>query len=185
MHRLADLAAHYGSGEVRLTVWQNLILPHIPEAFVDSAQRSLVRMGCTTPPAAWRGASSPAPEIPAANGPRPIRRATPSSSPAISTTGSPSTGRSISTSPAARFLRPALHRRHRAAWREGQRQRRADRGLPRAARRAVRRRAGLGREVFHGIPFPQLPALLERILRTYSTGARRTRPSSSSRAATR
>ncbi|MDA1275485.1 MAG: hypothetical protein O2960_15795 [Verrucomicrobia bacterium] len=27
MLRLADLADHYGSGEVRLTVWQNLLLP--------------------------------------------------------------------------------------------------------------------------------------------------------------
>jgi len=43
--RLADLADLYGSGEVRLTVWQNLILPNIPDAFVEKMKRALVRMG--------------------------------------------------------------------------------------------------------------------------------------------
>lgn len=43
--RLADLADHYGVGEIRLTVWQNLILPGIPDAFVETVKRSLVSMG--------------------------------------------------------------------------------------------------------------------------------------------
>ena len=45
MHQVADLATHYGRGELRLTVWQNLILPHIPDAFVETVKRSLQRMG--------------------------------------------------------------------------------------------------------------------------------------------
>jgi ferredoxin-nitrite reductase len=45
MLRLADLADHYGSGEVRLTVWQNLILPNLPDAFVETVKRALVKMG--------------------------------------------------------------------------------------------------------------------------------------------
>jgi ferredoxin-nitrite reductase len=45
MRRLADLAANYGSGEVRLTPWQNLLLPGIPDAFVETVKRQLVRMG--------------------------------------------------------------------------------------------------------------------------------------------
>jgi ferredoxin-nitrite reductase len=43
--RLAELADNYGSGEVRLTVWQNLILPNIPDAFVDTVKKALVKMG--------------------------------------------------------------------------------------------------------------------------------------------
>lgn len=45
MLRLADLADHYGSGEVRLTVWQNLILPGIGAAYVETVKRALVKMG--------------------------------------------------------------------------------------------------------------------------------------------
>jgi len=45
MLRLADLAEHYGSGEVRLTVWQNLIIPNIPDAFVETVKKALVKMG--------------------------------------------------------------------------------------------------------------------------------------------
>jgi ferredoxin-nitrite reductase len=43
--RLADLADNYGSGEVRLTVWQNLIIPNVPDAYVESLKKALVKMG--------------------------------------------------------------------------------------------------------------------------------------------
>lgn len=45
MLRLAELADHYGSGEIRLTVWQNLILPNIPDAFLETVKKALVKMG--------------------------------------------------------------------------------------------------------------------------------------------
>jgi len=45
MLRLADLADNYGSGEVRLTVWQNLVIPNIPDAFVETVKKALVKMG--------------------------------------------------------------------------------------------------------------------------------------------
>ena len=45
MLRLSDLADNYGSGEVRLTVWQNLILPNIPDGFVETVKKALVKMG--------------------------------------------------------------------------------------------------------------------------------------------
>jgi len=45
MLRLADLADNYGSGEIRLTVWQNLLLPNIPDAFVETMKKALVKMG--------------------------------------------------------------------------------------------------------------------------------------------
>lgn len=43
--RLADLADHYGSGEIRLTVWQNFIIPNIPNAFLESVKKDIRRMG--------------------------------------------------------------------------------------------------------------------------------------------
>ena len=45
MLRLADLADNYGSGELRLTVWQNLILPNVPDHFVEMVKKALVKMG--------------------------------------------------------------------------------------------------------------------------------------------
>jgi ferredoxin-nitrite reductase len=45
MLRLAEIADLYGSSEVRLTVWQNLIIPNIPDAFVETVKKALVKMG--------------------------------------------------------------------------------------------------------------------------------------------
>lgn len=48
MHAVADLATHYGKGELRLTVWQNLLLPHVPDAFVETVVRGVRRIGFFT-----------------------------------------------------------------------------------------------------------------------------------------
>jgi ferredoxin-nitrite reductase len=45
MRRLADLAQNYGSGSTRLTPWQNMLVPDIPDAFVETVKRQLVRIG--------------------------------------------------------------------------------------------------------------------------------------------
>jgi ferredoxin-nitrite reductase len=45
MRRLAGLAANYGSAGVRLTPWQNLLIPDVPDAFVEAVKRQLVRIG--------------------------------------------------------------------------------------------------------------------------------------------
>jgi ferredoxin-nitrite reductase len=45
MRRIADIAANYGTGELRLTPWQNLLLPGVPDAFVETIKRQLVRIG--------------------------------------------------------------------------------------------------------------------------------------------
>jgi len=45
MLRLAEIADLYGSSEVRLTVWQNLIIPNIPDAFIETVKKALVKMG--------------------------------------------------------------------------------------------------------------------------------------------
>ena len=45
MRRLAELSRNYGTGEIRLTVWQNLIVPNVPDGFVETLKRNVERMG--------------------------------------------------------------------------------------------------------------------------------------------
>jgi ferredoxin-nitrite reductase len=45
MLRLAEIADLYGSCEVRLTVWQNLIIPNVPDSLVETVKKALVKMG--------------------------------------------------------------------------------------------------------------------------------------------
>lgn len=45
LRRLAEIAELYGSGEVRLTVWQSVVLTHIPDAYVDTVKKALVKLG--------------------------------------------------------------------------------------------------------------------------------------------
>jgi ferredoxin-nitrite reductase len=48
MIRLAEIAELYGSGEIRLTVWQNFILPNVPDGYVETVRKALHRMGFST-----------------------------------------------------------------------------------------------------------------------------------------
>ncbi len=45
MRLLADIAANYGTGELRLTPWQNVLIPNVPDGFVETVKRILVRAG--------------------------------------------------------------------------------------------------------------------------------------------
>ncbi|MES2736871.1 MAG: NirA family protein [Verrucomicrobiota bacterium] len=45
MERIADLAESYGSGEVRLTVWQNFIIPNVKAAYAATLAKSLRKLG--------------------------------------------------------------------------------------------------------------------------------------------
>jgi len=50
MLALADVASQHGSGELRLTVWQNLLIPNIPTAQIDAAVAAIRAVGldCAT-----------------------------------------------------------------------------------------------------------------------------------------
>lgn len=48
MLRVAELAELYGNGEVRLTVWQNFIIPNVPDAFVPTLKKALDKAGMPT-----------------------------------------------------------------------------------------------------------------------------------------
>jgi len=45
MRRLAEIADLYGSGEIRLTVWQNFVLPNVRDAYVETAKKALLKVG--------------------------------------------------------------------------------------------------------------------------------------------
>ncbi len=48
LRSIAGLADQYGSGEVRLTVWQNLLIPHVPEGYVPAVERAIRHLGLYT-----------------------------------------------------------------------------------------------------------------------------------------
>jgi ferredoxin-nitrite reductase len=45
MRRLAEMSQNYGSGQLRLTPWQNLLIADVPDGFVETIKRQLVRIG--------------------------------------------------------------------------------------------------------------------------------------------
>jgi ferredoxin-nitrite reductase len=48
--RVAEIADLYGSGEIRLTVWQNFIIPNVPDAYVETVRKALRKIGFETRP---------------------------------------------------------------------------------------------------------------------------------------
>jgi len=48
MRRIATLAENYGTGELRLTVWQNFLLPNVSDAFTGTCERALQSAGFFT-----------------------------------------------------------------------------------------------------------------------------------------
>ena len=55
MIRVAEIADLYGTGEIRLTVWQNFIIPNVPDAFVDTVKKALRRIGFDSQQSLLRG----------------------------------------------------------------------------------------------------------------------------------
>ncbi len=54
LERIADIADSYGNGEIRLTVWQNFILPNVSDAYVQTASKALTKLGFDTKESALR-----------------------------------------------------------------------------------------------------------------------------------
>ena len=55
MLRIAEIADLYGSGEIRLTVWQNFIIPNVPDAYVETVKKALRKTGFDTRQSLLRG----------------------------------------------------------------------------------------------------------------------------------
>jgi ferredoxin-nitrite reductase len=56
MRGLADVAERFGSGTLRLTVWQNLLISDIPDASLDDALGAIAALGLDWRPSPLRGA---------------------------------------------------------------------------------------------------------------------------------
>ena len=55
MRGLAALAERYGSGTIRLTVWQNLLISDIPDAAIAAAEAEIARLGLASQAGSIRG----------------------------------------------------------------------------------------------------------------------------------
>ncbi len=48
LRRVAEIADLYGSGEIRLTVWQNFVIPNVPDGYVETVRKAVARIGFAT-----------------------------------------------------------------------------------------------------------------------------------------
>src|SRR5580765_694871 len=48
LQRVAEIADLYGSGEIRLSVWQNFIIPNVPATYVETVCKALRKIGFDT-----------------------------------------------------------------------------------------------------------------------------------------
>jgi ferredoxin-nitrite reductase len=55
MIRVAEIADLYGSGEIRLSVWQNFIIPNVSDAYVETVKKALRKIGFDTQQSLLRG----------------------------------------------------------------------------------------------------------------------------------
>lgn len=67
MRAITDIAEHFGTGEVRLTVWQNLILPNIRSKRLAEVQDALLAAASSFLPVPSSREPSPAPATRAAS----------------------------------------------------------------------------------------------------------------------
>ncbi len=74
MRGLADVADRFGSGTIRLTVWQNLLISDIPDARMPEALAAIEALGLGTAPDRCAPGWSPAPAMLGASSPRPTPR---------------------------------------------------------------------------------------------------------------
>ena len=94
MRGLAQIARELGDGDIRLTVWQNLLLSGVASTISPPPRRASRRSVLRSRPMRSAPAWSPAPATPAASLPRPTPSATPKISRAGATRASHSTRRS-------------------------------------------------------------------------------------------
>lgn len=145
MLRVAELADLYGNGEIRLTVWQNFIIPNVPEAFVPTLKKALDKAGLPTKQ------SNLASGVIACTGKFLLQicageheRSRAGNHQAV---GEEARTRSAGEHPRDRlskFVRATLHGRHWLSWHEDEDRRRKPGCLSRLRRRRICRESGRG-----------------------------------------
>ena len=141
MRGLARIAAEFGDGEIRLTVWQNLLIANVPDEKVAAAEAAIAALGLSTKANSIRAG------LIACTGNAGCRLAMSNTKQHADDIAQWCESRVAARRPAQHpshrlpeFVRPALHRRHRASRRQGgdQRGRRSGRGLSHPCRRRFR-----------------------------------------------
>ncbi len=167
---LAEIADRHGSGTIRLTVWQNLLISDIPEEKIPAVQREIERArrltgGRRTSGAAWWPARATSA---ASSRPPNTKRHAMAIADHLDARLELDAPDQHPRDRLPQFVRPALHRRHRPAWDRGRSRRRHGRGLPHLPRRRLRRRAGRRPRNLPRASRPtEAPAVIERMLRGY------------------
>ncbi len=168
MHGLATLAANFGKADLRLTIWQNVIIPHVPNALVASACRQLQHLGFTTE------ASSTTSGIVACTGSRGCKYAAADTKGAATTLARhfSSTGLTIEQPVNIHFTgcsnSCAQHYCGDIGLIGAKQPDGAD-GFHLVLGGGMDHEQGIAREVFRGVRATEVPALTEKILRTYNT----------------
>jgi ferredoxin-nitrite reductase len=167
MHGLATLAASFGKSDLRLTIWQNVIIPHIPDALVASACRQLQHLGFTTE------ASSTTSGIVACTGSRGCKYAAADTKGAAAAVSQhfASSGLVVEQPVNIHFTGCA----HSCAQHYcgdigliGVKQPDGADGFHMVLGGGMDHEQGIAREVFRGVRATEVPALAEKILRTYN-----------------
>ncbi|MEZ0215679.1 MAG: NirA family protein [Rariglobus sp.] len=168
MHGLATLAANFGKADLRLTVWQNVIIPHVPNALVASACRQLQNMGFTTE------ASSTTSGIVACTGSRGCKYAAADTKGAAGTLAKhfASSGLAVEQPVNIHFTGCANScAQHYCGdiGLIGAKQPDGADGFHIVLGGGMDHEQGIAREVFRGVRATEVPALAEKILRAYNT----------------
>ena len=166
MFRIADLADNYGSGEIRLTVWQNFIIPNIPEAYVETVKKAVRKMGFDYQQ------SNIASGVIACTGNRYCKfSSTDTKGHALSfdqISREAGQTRSAGQYPfhgMSELLRPTLHGRHRHAWER--KPGTAARPITFLSAEGSEQNAACGRQIYQALPFDEFNAAVEKILLAY------------------
>ena len=168
MHGLATLAANFGKADLRLTIWQNVIIPHVPNALVASACRQLQNLGFTTE------ASSTTSGIVACTGSRGCKYAAADTKGAATTLAKhfSSSGLVVEQPVNIHFTGCANScAQHYCGdiGLIGAKQPDGADGFHMVLGGGMDHEQGIAREVFRGVRATEVPALTEKILRTYNT----------------
>jgi ferredoxin-nitrite reductase len=169
MRRLAELATHYGNGQIRLTPWQNLLLTGISDGFVETVKRQVVRAGlhheathlsgglvaCTgSTGCKWAATDTKGHALALIDSLR--RKVQPDKPVNIHFTGCPN-------SCAQHYIGDIGLQGVKVATAGG-----SGEGYHVVLGGGSGAESGIGRQVFTGIPASEIPPLVERILRTYA-----------------
>ena len=176
MRGLAEIARELGDGDIRLTVWQNLLISGVPTDKLEARAGAIEALGLAIEAnRASAPAWSPAPAIPAASSPPPTPSAMPRRSRAGARRALHSTRRSTSISPAAIIPARSISSRYRPA--RPARCRTNEDGDPVEGYHVLigggfGPDAALGRELYRDVKAEDAPQTVERMLQGLSRASR-------------